>query len=178
MIWNMCGELFDFERHLAVARQRVRIGRELGALSDLPIALSCLAWNELQTGRVDTAEAMMAEAIELAAATDNPSMPGARELMSVATLSWGGHAEETRPPEAILRGQRPSERSPSASYFMELMASGQRLHTRLSLSASAFVVGCERNLGPPAPGPLDRSHCGAIRMRSRGLAAPDPRLEA
>jgi DNA-binding CsgD family transcriptional regulator len=111
MFWNMCGERFDFERHLAVARQRVRIARELGALADLPIALSCLAWNELQIGRLDIAEAIMAEAIEISAATGNPSMPGAQELMNVATLSWRGHEEETRSyahavgTEAVIRGQ-------------------------------------------------------------------------
>jgi ATP/maltotriose-dependent transcriptional regulator MalT len=111
MFWNMAGDRFDFERHVAVARQRVRIGRELGALSDLPIALSCLGWNELQSGRLDSAEAMVAEAIEIAAATGNPSMPGARELMRVATLAWRGREEEARSyvqraiTEAVARGQ-------------------------------------------------------------------------
>ena len=96
MFWNMTGDRFEFERHVSVARQRVRIGRKLGALSDLPIALSCLGWNELQSGRLDIAEAMVAEAVEIAAATGNPSMPGAQELMSVATLAWRGHEEEAR----------------------------------------------------------------------------------
>jgi len=111
MFWNMTGDRFDFERHLAVARQRVRIGRELGALSDLPIALSCLGWNELQSGRLDIAEALVAEAIEIAAATGNPSMPGAQELMRVATLAWRGREEEARSyvhrasTEAVARGQ-------------------------------------------------------------------------
>jgi len=111
MFWNMTGDRFDFERHVAVGRQRVRIGRELGALSDLPIALSCLGWNELQSGRLDIAEALVAEAIEIAAATGNPSMPGAQELMRVATLVWRGREEEARSyvqrasTEAVARGQ-------------------------------------------------------------------------
>ena len=111
MFWNMTGDRFDFERHAAVARQRVRIGRKLGALSDLPIALSCLGWNELQSGRLDIAEAMVAEAVEIAAATGNPSMPGAQELMRVATLAWRGREEEARSyvqrasAEAVARGQ-------------------------------------------------------------------------
>jgi DNA-binding CsgD family transcriptional regulator len=111
MFWNMTGDRFDFAGHVAVARQRVRIGRELGALSDLPIALSCLGWNELQCGRLDIAEALVTEAIEIAAATGNPSMPGAQELMSVATLAWRGREEEARSyaktgvAEAVVRGQ-------------------------------------------------------------------------
>ena len=111
MVWNMCGELLDFERQLTTGRERVRMARELGALGDLPIALSCLAWNEVQAGRIHVGEMMVAEAIEIAAATGNPSMPGAQELMRAATLPWSGRADEARAylriamAEAATRGQ-------------------------------------------------------------------------
>ncbi len=76
----------DFENHSAVARERVRVAREQGALATLPVALSCLAWCERLAGRIDAADALVAEAIEIAAASGAPSMPGAQGIMSLAML--------------------------------------------------------------------------------------------
>ena len=110
MLWNATGELFDFESHSAVGRLRVRLAREQGALAWLPVALSCLAWSERMAGRIDAADGMVSEAIEIASAIGTPSMPGAQELMHLAMLAWRGR-EETRPvadavtAEAVARGQ-------------------------------------------------------------------------
>jgi DNA-binding CsgD family transcriptional regulator/tetratricopeptide (TPR) repeat protein len=111
MLWTGTGELLDFESNSAVARRQVRLAREQGALVRLPAALSCLAWNELLSGRIETAEALVAEAGEIASATGIPSMPGAQEIMRLAMLAWRGREEETRAvaeavtAEAYARGQ-------------------------------------------------------------------------
>ena len=96
MLWNATGELFDLEAHDAVARRRVRTARATGALAMLPVALSCLAWNELLGGRVESGEALAAEAVEIAVATGMPSMPGAQEIMGLAMLAWRGEDEGAR----------------------------------------------------------------------------------
>jgi DNA-binding CsgD family transcriptional regulator len=111
MVWVATGELFDFESHLAVARERSRLAREQGALGTLPVALSCQGWSEHLAGRTDVAEALTAEAREIAAAIGTPAMPGAHEIMRMAMLSWRGLEEETRRlgdaamADAVARGQ-------------------------------------------------------------------------
>jgi DNA-binding CsgD family transcriptional regulator len=111
MVWNATGELLDFERHSANARLRVRLAREEGALATLPVALSCLAWCERLGGRIDAAEALVAEAMDIGAAIGTPAMPGAQQVMRLAILVWRGEQEEARrvadevSREAVARGQ-------------------------------------------------------------------------
>jgi DNA-binding CsgD family transcriptional regulator len=111
MLWIATGELFDFEGHLAVARERSRLAREQGALATLPVALSCQGWTEHLAGRIDVAEALTAEAREIAAAIGTPAMPGAHESMHLAMLTWRGLEEEARGlagavrADAVARGQ-------------------------------------------------------------------------
>jgi DNA-binding CsgD family transcriptional regulator len=111
MTWSATGELFDFERNITIARERVRLDREQGALATLPYALSCLAWCERLAGRIDTAEALAAEGRDMAAAIGTPAMPGAHEIMNLAILAWRGREQETTvmadavTAEAVARGQ-------------------------------------------------------------------------
>jgi DNA-binding CsgD family transcriptional regulator len=111
MVWIATGELFDFESHLAVARERSRLAREQGALATLPVALSCQAWSEHLAGRIDVGDRLTSEAREIAAAIGTPAMPGAHEIMHLAMLAWRGLEEETRRladavmADAVARGQ-------------------------------------------------------------------------
>jgi DNA-binding CsgD family transcriptional regulator len=111
MMWNATGELLDFERHLEVGRERVRMSREQGALATLPVALSCLAWCERLAGRIDSAESLTAEGRAIAAATGVPEMPGAHEIMHMAMVCWRGREQEARAvvdavmAESTARGQ-------------------------------------------------------------------------
>jgi DNA-binding CsgD family transcriptional regulator len=111
MLWIATGELFDFEGHLAVARERSRLAREQGALATLPVALSCQGWTEHLAGRIDLAEALTAEGRDVAAAIGTPAMPGAHEIMHLAMLTWRGLDEEARGladaarADAVARGQ-------------------------------------------------------------------------
>jgi DNA-binding CsgD family transcriptional regulator len=111
MAWSATGELFDFESHITIARERVRLDRAQGALATLPYALSCLAWCERLAGRIDAAESLTAEARDMAAAIGTPAMPGSHEIMNLAMLAWRGRDQETRLiadaviAEAVARGQ-------------------------------------------------------------------------
>jgi DNA-binding CsgD family transcriptional regulator len=111
MLWNATGDMLDFEHHMAVARERVRQARQEGALATLPIALACLAWSELLSGRFDTAEANNTEGTNIASATGAPEFPGAHGIIRLGILAWRGREQETRDlaeavvAEAVERGQ-------------------------------------------------------------------------
>jgi DNA-binding CsgD family transcriptional regulator len=94
MLWNATGDMLDFDNHIRIARERVREARDQGALATLPIALVCLAWNEIQAGCLDAADAMIAEATEIASATGLPEFPGAHGLIRVALQAWRGQDAE------------------------------------------------------------------------------------
>jgi DNA-binding CsgD family transcriptional regulator len=111
MLWNSTGDMLDYQSHISVARERVRQARQEGALATLPIALVCLAWSELLGGRIEAAEALNAEATEIAQATGVPEFPGAHGIVRLGILGWRGHERETRQlakevvAEAVERGQ-------------------------------------------------------------------------
>ena len=111
MVWNVTGEMLDFEANIATAREWVRLARDQGALATLPVALSGLAWNEVLRGRIESAEALYAEAGEITRATGAPAVPGASEIVMLGILAWRGLAEEARAlgdaviAEARTRGQ-------------------------------------------------------------------------
>ena len=81
LVWIAAGELLDFETHYATGRERARGAREQGALATLPGALSALAWCEVLAGRIEAAEALVAEAEEITRATGAPAVPGASEIL-------------------------------------------------------------------------------------------------
>jgi DNA-binding CsgD family transcriptional regulator len=111
LVWNATGELLDFEAHYATARAWARVSREQGALATLPGALSALAWCEALAGRLEAAEALVAEAEEIACATGAPATPGASEILKLGILCWRGDERTVRPvadsvaAEALARGQ-------------------------------------------------------------------------
>jgi DNA-binding CsgD family transcriptional regulator len=93
MVWDVSGELLDFESQVAVSRKWLRVTRERGALATLPIALTCMAWVELIAGRTDTADALITEGEEIAAATKLAHTQG---IGRVAVLAWRGRERECR----------------------------------------------------------------------------------
>ena len=128
MAWNATGEMLDFESHCAIARERVRLAREEGALATLPVALSCLAFTEQLSGRIEAAEALAAEAIEITAATGAPAWPGAQGIMLLGPLAWRGREREARlaaeevSTEASKRGQGLA--AAIAQYFLTMLELG------------------------------------------------------
>jgi len=111
LVWNSAGELLEFEAYYATAREWARVSREQGALATLPGALSALAWCEVLAGRIEGAEALVAEAEEIARATGAPATPGASEILKLGILCWRGDERKVRPvadsvaAEAVARGQ-------------------------------------------------------------------------
>jgi len=110
LIWNASGELLDFAAHYATAREACRAAREQGALARLPGALRTLARCEVLAGRIDAAEALVAEAEEIGRATGAPG-PGASQTLTLGILCWRGEEGKARPladtvaAEALAHGQ-------------------------------------------------------------------------
>ena len=127
MAWNATGEMLDFESHCAIARERVRLAREEGALATLPVALSCLAFTEQLSGRIEAAEALAAEAIEITAATGAPAWPGAQGIMLLGPLAWRGHEEARLAAEEVSREARTRGQGLAATiaqYFLTMLELG------------------------------------------------------
>jgi DNA-binding CsgD family transcriptional regulator len=110
LVWNVTGEMLDYEPHRATAERWIAAARAQGALATLPVALSGLAWCEVLGGRLDAAQDLNAQALEITAATGAPEVPGAAGILLMGLLAWRGR-EETRDAveavtaEAIRRGQ-------------------------------------------------------------------------
>ena len=101
MIWNATGEMLDFAAHRAVAGRWVRLAKENGALATLPVALSGLGWCEMLAGRVQSAESLLAEALEISASTGAPAVPGANEILRMGIMDWRGSESAVALSEAV-----------------------------------------------------------------------------
>jgi DNA-binding CsgD family transcriptional regulator len=102
MIWNATGETLDFAAHASVARRWARLAREQGALATLAVALSGLGWCEMLAGRVQAAESLLYEALDISAATGGPAVPGGNEILRMGILDWRGHDEAAVLGDAII----------------------------------------------------------------------------
>jgi DNA-binding CsgD family transcriptional regulator len=90
MVWNATGDALDFAAHRSVAHRWARLAREQGALATLPVALSGLGWCEMLAGRVEAAESLLYEALDISAATGGPAVPGGNEILRMGILDWRG----------------------------------------------------------------------------------------
>jgi DNA-binding CsgD family transcriptional regulator len=99
--------LWDDQAWEALALRHVRLAREAGALSDLPLALTSLACLRLQAGDLATAESLAAEAQLTASATDGWLFPygtvslaavRGRQAAALALLDSAGQ-------DALLHGE-------------------------------------------------------------------------
>ncbi|HME03541.1 MAG TPA: LuxR C-terminal-related transcriptional regulator, partial [Solirubrobacteraceae bacterium] len=86
--------LLDDEGAHVLATRWVRLARDQVALSVLPIALAHLAnFGEIPAGQLAAAEASLAEAHEISAATENRGLTGSSELL---LLAWRGRENDAR----------------------------------------------------------------------------------
>jgi DNA-binding CsgD family transcriptional regulator len=138
LVWNVTGEMLDYEAHKATAGRWVAAARKQGALATLPVALSGLAWCEVLGGRLDAAQDLNAQAEEITAATGAPEVPGAAGILLMGLLAWRGR-EETRAAveavsaEAIRRGQGLGV--PIGQYALTLLELGQARYDDARTSA-------------------------------------------
>jgi DNA-binding CsgD family transcriptional regulator len=67
--------IWDYENADALTRRQVRVGRESGALTVLPVSLSSAASTELYSGNLAAASSLIAEANAIIDATDGRNVP-------------------------------------------------------------------------------------------------------
>jgi DNA-binding CsgD family transcriptional regulator len=98
-------ELFDDQAQHVLAIRLVKLARDYGALTVLPVALNTqIAFAEVPAGRFDAARACAAEALEILAATGNPGITGTAGIGEVYELAWRGReADAHRIAAAIAR---------------------------------------------------------------------------
>jgi DNA-binding CsgD family transcriptional regulator len=83
-------ELWDDDAWGAISTRSVRLAREAGALTALPVVLPFLAGARLHSGEFSTASALIEEAKTIAAATANVDMPYA----ALVLVAWRGAEAE------------------------------------------------------------------------------------
>ena len=89
-------ELWDDQAQHALASRWVRLARDHGALTALPIALNHQSTFEEEAGRFDASRACFAEAFEISAATGNPGVLGTAGVAELHQLAWRGRETEAR----------------------------------------------------------------------------------
>jgi DNA-binding CsgD family transcriptional regulator len=99
-------ELLDDEARRSLAGQWVRLARDQGALTSLPLALTFLGEAEVRAGRFISADAIHAEGREISAATGNPGMTGRASPPDLLVLAWRGYEKDARlAADAVTRDQ-------------------------------------------------------------------------
>src|SRR5271166_5570675 len=90
-------ELWDDQAQHALASRWVRLARDYGALTALPVALNLQSiFAEVPAGRFDAARACCAERSEISAATGNPGIVGTAGTVELFELAWRGHGTDAR----------------------------------------------------------------------------------
>jgi DNA-binding CsgD family transcriptional regulator len=84
-------ELYDHDALGTLAARAVRLGRETGALTVLPLALTYLAGWTVANGDLAAAAALIEEASSITTATGSPPISSAAEVYLAA---WRGHERE------------------------------------------------------------------------------------
>jgi DNA-binding CsgD family transcriptional regulator len=99
--------IWDYENWDALTAKQIRLSREFGALTVLPLTLSTRAGVELFAGKLDRADSLVQEATAVAEATDSRGLPPA----SLALAAFRGHEPdalqliETSTRDVIARGE-------------------------------------------------------------------------
>jgi DNA-binding CsgD family transcriptional regulator len=96
-------DLWDDQAQSALAVRWVRLARDLGALTVLPLALHYQSgFAQVLAGRFDASAACRAERAEIALATGNPGHAGTTGIAPVIELAWRGREDDTRRAAAAL----------------------------------------------------------------------------
>ena len=98
-------DLFDDQAQHALATRWVRLARDQGALTALPVALNNQGACEVSAGHFDAARACFAERLEISAATGNPGVVGTTGMAEAYELAWRGRETDTRRVAAVVAGE-------------------------------------------------------------------------
>ena len=89
-------DLLDEEAQHALVSRWVRLARDQGALTALPVALNSEGSFEVKVGRFQAARACFAERSEISAATGNPGVIGEIASAAMYELAWRGQEKDVR----------------------------------------------------------------------------------
>ena len=98
-------DLFDDQAQHALATRWVRLARDQGALTALPVALNNQGACEVSAGQFDAARACFAERLEISAATGNPGVVGTTGMAEAYELAWRGRETDARRVAAVVAGE-------------------------------------------------------------------------
>ncbi len=117
--WSMLGclaasEMWDDEAQHGLASRWVKLARDRGALTTLPVALNYLGWYEVMEGRIVPAEVYLDEGLQISRAIGNPGIVGASGAGALLQLVWRGRSDEARKAAAEM-SRDARERSQGAS---------------------------------------------------------------
>ena len=115
------GYVWDYENWDALTERQVRIGRDSGALSVLPLTLSTRAGVELYAGNLAEASSLMAEANAITDATDDRNVP-------YAPLAF-----------AAFRGREPDASRLIETTTADFLARGEGMGLTLAQWATAYL---------------------------------------
>ena len=188
VLFLVTGDMLDFEHHVAVADERVRVARAEGALIHLPGALSSQAWCARLAGHIDRAHALDVESTDIADAIGAPPTPGAHDVVRLGLIAWRGQDAEARKladvvaSEAAERGQRMTV-SMVESFLITLDLGAGRYeealgHGSILLDADPLYV-CSMSLGDIVEAAVradDRATAAAAltRLQERAGASGTP----
>ncbi|HWW67864.1 MAG TPA: LuxR C-terminal-related transcriptional regulator [Solirubrobacterales bacterium] len=115
------GYVWDYENWDALTERQVRIGRDSGALSVLPLTLSTRAGVELYAGNLADASSLIAEANAITDATDGRNVP-------YAPLAY-----------AVFRGREPDASRLIQTTTDDFLARGEGMGLTLAQWATAYL---------------------------------------
>ena len=95
-------ELIDDQAQHTLVNRWVRLARDQGALTTLPVALSNQGSFAVVAGQFDAARACFAEASEISTATGNPGVAGTAGGPELYELAWRGREADTRRVAAVV----------------------------------------------------------------------------
>ena len=187
VLFLITGDMLDFQHHVAVADERVRVARAEGALIYLPGALSGQAWSARLAGHLDRAHALDVEST----VSRTPSAPRRRRgpTTSSAWVSSPGGARGRSPQACRGRGERGSrtragdDGRDGRSFLMTLdLGAGYYedaiCHGRTLLHADPLYV-CSLSLGDIVEGAmradeLRTAEAALARLQERAGASGKP----
>ena len=176
-------ELLDFDSCHLLADRWVRLCRDRGALTMLPLALDYLGMVQAYAGQLSPAEASNSEGREILAATGTPDRLGVR-MVEILVPAWRGDADAAEEAaaamarECVERGQGGGVLLPNAALAILRIGRGDYeaalSHARVLLEDGGPYVG-----GVALHDAVEAAvHCGDRKTAEEALALLAARAEA
>ena len=130
----------------------IRLARDHGALTALPVALPTRAFAEITAGRFDAAAACTAERSEITTATGNPGILGTAGVAELHQLAWRGRETDARRIASAIAREATNaghgSQSMAPSFAWPCSSSAWATTRRRSSVCSAFSTTITRSSAP------------------------------